>query len=97
MSILKPGTLCIIIGGCPQNIGMVVQVIEHLGRHYEREDAYCIKTVTGRKFKQLWINGRLTAGYADEAVTDRHKLRPLVASDEKFEELSIEHELDATW
>jgi hypothetical protein len=31
MSLLKPGTLCVIIAGCPENIGLVVEVVEHLG------------------------------------------------------------------
>ena len=43
---LKPGTLCVIVGGCPENLGLIVEVICHLGRHGGREDAYEIKTVT---------------------------------------------------
>lgn len=78
MSNLKPGTLCVIVGGCPENLGLIVEVILHLGRYDGREDAYEIKTITSRKFNQMWRNGRLVKGYATIAITDRHKLRPLV-------------------
>ncbi len=30
MSYLKPGTLCVIVGGCPKNIGFIVEVLDHL-------------------------------------------------------------------
>jgi hypothetical protein len=78
MSALKPGTLCVIIGGCPENIGMIVEVIQHLGQYDDREDAYYIRTTTGRKFRQLWDGNDLLRGSSDECITDRHKLRPLV-------------------
>lgn len=78
MSNLKPGTLCVIVGGCPENIGLIVEVICHLGRCDGREDAYEIKTVTSRKFNQLWCGNELVRGTSTIAVTDRHKLRPLV-------------------
>lgn len=77
MNSLKKGTLCIIIGGCPENIGSIVEIVKHLGKHGDRDDAYLIKTISGRNFNQLWINGLLTKGNAIEAVTDRHKLKPL--------------------
>ena len=48
MSSLKPGTLCVIIGGCPENIGLIVEVLEHIGPYPPRSDAYSIRTVTGR-------------------------------------------------
>ena len=78
MSDLKKGQLCVIVAGCPENIGLVVEVIQHIGRHLERENAYLIKTVTGRNFNQLWHKKHLLSGYSTEAITDRHKLRPLV-------------------
>lgn len=78
MSNLKPGTLCVIVGGCPENIGLIVEVVCHLGRHQGREDAYEIRTVTSRKFNQMWQGNKLVKGYSTEAITDRHKLRPLV-------------------
>lgn len=77
MSALKKGTICIIIAGCPENIGMLVEVIAHLGTYGEREDAYEIKTITGRNFNQLWSGSNLIKGYSKVAITDRHKLRPL--------------------
>ena len=77
MSAIKKGTLCIIIGGCPENIGMLVEVIAHLGRYDGREDAYEIKTITGRKFNQMWLGTSLVKGFSTVAITDRHKLRPL--------------------
>ena len=87
MSVLKRGTLCVIIGGCPENIGMIVEVLEHLGVYEDREDAYLIQTVTGRNFHQLWSDNELLRNYATEAVTDRHKLRPLIG--ENIDELQM--------
>jgi hypothetical protein len=77
MAALKKGTICIIIAGCPENIGMLVEVIAHLGTYGERVDAYEIKTITGRNFNQLWNGSNLIKGYSKVAITDRHKLRPL--------------------
>jgi hypothetical protein len=77
MSAIKIGTLCIIIGGCPENIGLLVEVIAHLGKYGGREDAYEIKTISGRKFNQMWRGASLVKGYSTVAITDRHKLRPL--------------------
>ena len=78
MSILKPGTRCVIVAGCPENIGLVVEVIEHLGAIGGRSDAYLIRTVSGRPFQQLRHGGDLLRNISDEAITERHKLRPLV-------------------
>ena len=78
MSILARGQKCVIVAGCPENIGLVVEVISRLGQHEDREDAYWIRTVSGRPFHQLWIDKELHRGSSSEAVTDRHKLRPLV-------------------
>jgi hypothetical protein len=97
MSALKPGTLCVIIGGCPENIGMVVEVIQHLGPYEGREDAYWIRTTTGRPFHQLWHGKELMRGSIDECVTDRHKLRPLVGGEDDADYEVVERELiDAT-
>ncbi len=86
MSALKPGTLCVIVGGCPENIGLVVRVIAHLGRHLGRADAYLIETASGRFFNQLTdADGKkLRRGSSSEAITDRHKLRPLVPDDDSL-------------
>jgi hypothetical protein len=78
MSILKAGTRCVIVGGCPENIGLVVEVVEHLGVYDGRSDAYCIRTISGRKYHQLWRGNDLQRVSSDECITDRHKLRPLV-------------------
>ena len=78
MSLLKNGTRCVIIAGCRENIGLVVEVVEHLGAYQGRADAYFIRTVSGRPFNQLWDGGDLLRNLSNEAITDRHKLRPLV-------------------
>ena len=78
MSILGRGQKCVIVGGCPENIGLVVEVICRIGPHSGREDAYWIRTVSGRPFHQLWIDKELQRGSSSEAITDRQKLRPLV-------------------
>jgi len=81
MSALKPGTRCVIIAGCTENIGVIVEVIEHLGPYEDRADAYYVRTASGRPFKQLWAGNDLVRGQTDKCVTDRHKLRPLVDPD----------------
>ena len=91
MSILARGQKCVIVGGCPENIGLVVEVICRIGRHEDREDAYWIRTVSGRPFHQLWIDNELQRGSSSEAITDRHKLRPLVdPKDESTDDKAIE-------
>ncbi len=86
MSLLKSGTLCVIVGGCPENIGLIVEVLAHLGPCSPRADAYSIRTSSGRPFPQLWgIGGRLKRGDSNEAITDRHKLAPLVDSKDESE------------
>lgn len=99
MSQLKPGTLCVIVGGCPENIGLIVEVICHLGRVPPRDDAYKIKTVSDRRFAQLWgADGKLVDGYSNVAITDRHKLRPLpdiCDETDLIAEVSRERALDA--
>jgi hypothetical protein len=93
MSILKPGTLCVIVAGCPENIGMVVEVIQHLGNYEGKENAYWIKTTTGRPFHQLWHGKELMRGSIDECITDRHKLRPLVGGEDDEQDEVVEREL----
>ena len=83
MSVLKPGTLCVIIAGCPANIGVVVEVLARLGAWDGYADAYHVRTASGRPFAQLWDgNGpdrRLHPGpNPSDCVTERNKLRPLV-------------------
>jgi len=90
MSILKPGTRCVIVGGCPEDIGLIVEVISRIGRHKDRSDAYFVRTVSGRKFHQLWAGNDLHRGTSDECVTDRHKLRPLVDPKDPVEDEQVE-------
>jgi hypothetical protein len=94
MSALKPGTHCVIIAGCPENIGLVVEVLHHLGLYEDREDAYVIRTVTGRPFHQIWNGNDLIRGRSDTCITDRHKLRPLVdpKDEEELMDDAMEHE-----
>jgi hypothetical protein len=95
MSFLKPGTRCVIIGGCPENIGLIVEVIEHIGPYEERADAYYIKMISGRFFAQLWGDDNiLNRGTSFECVTDRHKLRPLVDPKDESELRDSDVELD---
>lgn len=90
MSVLNPGTRCVIVAGCPENIGLIVVVIEHLGAYAGRDDAYRIATLTGRPFPQLTYGKRLLSGYSQVAITDRHKLRPLVeAGEEPGEDVEV--------
>ena len=90
MSILKPGTRCVIVAGCKENIGLLVQVIQRLGPYEGRSDAYYVRTISGRKFHQLWMGNELQRGSSDECVTDRHKLRPLVDPKVEAEERQVE-------
>ena len=91
MSHLKPGTLCVIVAGCPENIGLIVEVVYRIGLYEGYVDAYEIKTVTSRQFNQMWQGTQLVKGYSTEAVTERHKLRPLIAlGDETLATESIE-------
>ena len=83
-SVLKNGTRCVIVAGCPENIGLLVVTTEHLGAHDGRDDAYRIVTLSGRPFAQLKVGKRTLQRYSNVAITDRHKLRPLV--DPKAEE-----------
>lgn len=89
-AILKNGTRCVIVAGCPENIGLLVVTTEHLGAHNGREDAYRITTLSGRLFPQLICGKRLVRGYTNEAITDRYKLRPLVDPKDKVDELPVE-------
>ena len=79
MSDLKPGTLCLIVAGCPENIGLVVEIVQKHKAPLQFE-AYLIKTISGRNFQQLRDSqtGKLVAGNRNEAITDRYKLRPIV-------------------
>jgi len=90
MSELKVGTLCIIVAGCPANIGLLVEVASRIGPTLSHADAYRIRTVTGKNFAQVWAKDKsLVRGISHDCITDRHKLRPLV---EKGSLHRVEHD-----
>jgi hypothetical protein len=47
------------VAGCKENIGLLVQVIQRLGAYERRSDAYYLRTISGRKFHQLWMGNEL--------------------------------------
>ncbi len=77
-SILKRGTRCVIVAGCPENIGLLVVTTEHLGAYGGSADANRIVTLSGRPFPQLKHGKRTLKRHSSEAITDRWKLKPLV-------------------
>lgn len=93
MAILKTGTRCVIIAGCPENIGVIVSIVAHLGVCEGYVDAYAIQTVSGRPFQQLWDGGDLLRARSDQAITERYKLRPLVEPKGELNELSVEQNM----
>lgn len=82
MSVLKAGTRCIIIAGCPENIGLVVEVISHIGKSQGYEDGYYVATVSSRPFRQVWGHSTSDSHPVSTKLsvvsTERWKLRPLV-------------------
>ena len=91
MSTLKPGTRCVIIAGCPENIGLIVEVVAHIGAADGYEDGYFITTTSGRAFHQVWT------GVSDDSPektslkvvsTERRKLRPLLELGQETGDLS---------
>ncbi len=101
MSHLKPGTLCITIGGSGENAGRIVQVIRYVGPHpHDRRitRGYRIRTVSGRPFASIrqYVSptGYYTArNQSAECTADRTNLRPLV--DPKVEAEVRDRELPA--
>lgn len=97
MSILNKGQRCIVVEGCPKNIGLLVEVVEHLGKYGDYQDAYEIVTLSGRPFPELWADEtrtRTVPGVSPYACTERYKIRPLLdlpdESDHKLTESLIE-------
>jgi len=78
VSPLKRGTLCMIVAGCPENIGLLVTVLDRLGPRGVRGDAYRVRTVTGQRFHQFSRGDLLVRGWSSDCITDRHTLRPVV-------------------
>jgi hypothetical protein len=91
MSILKLGTLCVIVGGLPEHIGLVVEVLEHLGHYADREDAYFVRTASGHPFPEIWAIGTPRPTPSNKRITDRRNLRPLVDPKVEAEERTDEH------
>ena len=90
MPIMKPGTRCVIVAGCKENIRLLVQVIQRLGAYERRSDGYYLRTISGRKFHQLWMGNELQPGSLDECVADRHKLRPIIELIDQVKEIQAE-------
>jgi hypothetical protein len=65
-------------------------VIAHLGPFEGKEDAYYIRTVTGRPFHQVWDGNDLIRGNYNECITDRHKLRTLVGGEDDADQDGID-------
>ena len=86
---LKPGTRCVIVAGCPENIGVIVDVIGRVTPSSSDEEAYWIQTVSGRPFHQLWEGNDLLRGDSNRAITDRYKLRPLVFPMNEIETVEV--------
>lgn len=81
MSILKQGTRCVIVAGCPENIGLIVEVVSRIGAQQGYTDGYYITTTSGRSFHQIW-NGDKDENPVSTKLkvvsTERYKLRPLL-------------------
>jgi hypothetical protein len=97
MSVLSRGQRCIVVEGCPKNIGLLVEVVEHLGQYKEYLDCYEIVTISGRPFPQLWADDehtRTVSGFSRYALTERYKIKPLQdlpeCTDEQITELPFE-------
>lgn len=81
MSVLSTGQRCIVVEGCPKNIGLLVEVVQHLGQYKGYVDCYKIVTTSGRPFPQLWADdeqARTVSGISRYALTERRKIRPLL-------------------
>ena len=78
MSVLNKGQRCIVIAGCPKNIGILVEILDHLGEVENYQDCYEIVTISGRPFPELWADGthtRTVPGVSSIAMTERYKIR----------------------
>lgn len=97
MSVLNKGQRCIVVEGCPKNIGLLVEVVEHLGQYEEYADCYEIVTISGRPFPQLWANAshtRTVPGVSPCALTERYKIKPLLDFPEGADEVRTECSLE---
>ncbi len=95
MSYLKPGTLCMTVGGTGENAGRIVRVIRYTGKHHFSPrvvHGYIVRTVSGRPFastRKYFPEERVLHFEDNECVADRSNLRPLV-------DTSIEAEMRET-
>jgi len=87
MSYLKPGTICIAIGGSGVNAGRIVRVIEFTGEHEfdpRVTEGYLIEALNSRPFTTRVYRspGDWALIHTDtRAIADRRRLRPLVDVD----------------
>lgn len=80
MSILKKGQRCMVIKGCPKNLGLLVEIVRHIGAALDYRDGYEIITLSRRPFPELWGDQTRTwtvSGASAYALTERNKLQPL--------------------
>jgi len=96
MSYLKPGTLCVIVGGCPKNIGLIVEIIAYIGIVYigpwpPRTNIYRVRKISGRSFPHPCnLEGLPASAKSPTCITGRDKLRPLVGPSNESEERETE-------
>jgi len=80
MSVLMKGQLCVIVKGCPPNLGLIVRIVEHLGQIADYIDAYEIEPISDRPM-HVWVDKARTRTeiwpFKEGIITDRDKLRPL--------------------
>jgi hypothetical protein len=96
MSYLKPGTLCVLVGGCTENIGLIVEIIAYIGVVCigiwpPGTDIYRIKKISGRSFPHPCnLEGLPASAKSPTCITGRDKLRPLVDPSNESEERETE-------
>src|SRR5450759_751360 len=87
MPILKPGTLCVTVGGSGENAGRIVVILSYCGPcafDSTIKEGYNIRTASGRPFatvRQYSLTGTgsyLLRDMLCDCVTDRRRLRPLI-------------------
>ncbi len=95
--LLRPGTLCMTVGGTGVNAGRIVVVIRYTGRHPQDgtvTEGYLVRTASGRPFAAIkhWSPGTysIVRNVFSETIADRRNLRPL-AEELSSEEAPREH------
>lgn len=90
-SVLKPGTVCVAVDGCAQNVGLLVKVVEHIGQFRIFPDVYLVKTLSGRVFNQVVQDWKPVKSSATVQYAQRHQLAPIVDGyelDDEVEEVA---------